>query len=65
MDKTGADEAVFRARAEDRSVCPVCGHDFHDAQAVNVCPDRLHRGCGKVSTPDELIGRDDDYEWVH
>lgn len=59
-DKAELDEAVARARAEDRSICPVCGHDFYDAEAVNVCP---RSGCEKVSTPGELIGREDDYEW--
>jgi rubredoxin len=44
-----------------RNRCPICGHEFDEVKAVNVCP-TIHYG-EQEFTPDDLITDDDDYAW--
>lgn len=46
----------------ERTYCPVCGHDFYDeVRDEQDCPN-----CGtKEITREELISDDDDYAWCY
>lgn len=44
-----------------RCRCPICGHEFHPVENINVCPTQ-HYG-EQEFTRDQLIGEDDDYLW--